>query len=399
MISPLILLLLPLLATIALLSRWRGPAVARLIIAGFAVATLDLATGSLVPGELVAWAGRGGSHSMFVSLSSGIAIGGLGLWSRRGWLWWGPALPLALGLLVVFWSVLQWLPLAFGAVCGAVPLLLASAMPPRVLPVAAPPMVPSRKSDWYLMALALAAATSNRLMLVLLAPVLPLLDRSSRQDPPGRRRMLLPVLATLVLVALVAYAISLGGTTAVLTAFGFEPPLIGAVERVTGASVLAVAVLMVAPWPLHRFGPGIVLVPAAAALVYRVSGSIAPLGISGWLPLVAMLLVPSAIFAAWRGHWTTALGSVALLAAPRPGWQGMSLLLLIVVTLPLVSAGNPRQPDRISFPEAGYAATLLGACLALGTAAMLAHEVVLGSLLAAGLACAAARPARRPPPA
>ena len=80
-------LLVPLLACVALLPGHRGAASARVILAAFALASLQVGTGSLVPFEMQAWAGQGPSQQLFVSLTIGIALGGLGLWSRRGWLW------------------------------------------------------------------------------------------------------------------------------------------------------------------------------------------------------------------------------------------------------------------------------------------------------------------------
>ena len=210
---------------------------------------------------------------------------------------------------------------------------------------------------------------------------------------------LLITLAIIGLLAFVAYAISLASSPAmVFTSLGFDAPLPGAVERVVGATALAVAICMVAPWPLHRLGPGATLVPAAALLAYLVAGSIAPLGVAGWLPLAAVILVPSAIAAAWRGYWANALGSLSLLAVPRPGWLGLGIVLLLAGTAVAVSVGNRRPPDRISFPNRTLAAVTLAMALALATSAVLAHEVVLGSLLAVGMATALARPVIGPPP-
>lgn len=391
--SPLLYLLLPLLASVALLPAWRGQATARLIIASFAVASLSIGTGSLAVDELAAWAGQGRSQALFVSLSIGIAIGGLGLWSRRGWLWWATALPLAAALLVVSWSSLRALPFLLGVVLGALPLLVATLVPRSVATGNPASVLIMGRVDWFLMLVSIVAAGSNRLVLVTLTPMLPLLDRKPEPAVRGKHHLVLPLLASLLLVALGCYAVSLAASPwAVLTSIGFEVPLSGSVERVVGATILAAAVAMVAPWPLHRLGPGITLVPAAAFLVYRIAGSIAPLGITGWLPLVAMLLVPSAIVAAWRGYWANALGSVLLLAVPRPGWQGLAALLVAAVALVVTSPGNPRPPNRISFPEGGLEAALYAAAMVLAATAVLSHEVVLGTVLTAGLAIATARP-------
>jgi hypothetical protein len=232
------------------------------------------------------------------------------------------------------------------------------------------------------------------------APLVPLIGRRWRSAAGRHLDMVLPITAALVLVALVAFAISEGATPiALLTSLGFPLPLRGAVERVVGMGILVAAICMVAPWPLHRFGPGVTLVPAATVMVYQVAGSLAPLGIAAWLPAAAMILVPSAILAAWRGYWATAVGSIALLMVPRPGWVGLSSLLFMVVALVMISPENPHphHPNRISFPDRARAAAMLSLALALGIGAVLAHEVVLGSLLAAGVATAAARPIRSVP--
>jgi hypothetical protein len=396
--SPLPYLLLPLLVCVALLPRWRGAAAARLVIAAFGLATLHVGTGSLLPSELRTWAAQGSSQEVFVSLSTGMVLGGLGLWSRRGWLWHLAAIPVLSGLLLVFWPVFQVLPLLLGAVLGAIPLLVGGLVP-RMM--GTPQATYDRHSLAYgvVALLAVVFVATGSLALLAVAPLLPLIEGEQRTPGIRRRGMVLPLLAALIFIALIAYAISLGAApAAVLTSIGFSMPLPGAVERVVGASILAAGLLMVAPWPLHRFGPGVTLVPAAAIMTYHIAGTVAPVGVAEWLPLAAMVLVPSAIAAAWRGHWANALASVAVLTVPRPGWQGLGLLLLMFVSLAAVFPGNPRPPNRISFPSGALAATLLALALAFATPAVLRHEVVLGSLLAAGLATAAARPTWQPTP-
>ena len=75
----------------------------------------------------------------------------------------------------------------------------------------------------------------------------------------------------------------------------------------------------------------------------------------------------------------------------------LTLLLLITACVAALSGGNLRHPDRISFPKGVPGALLLAAAMALTAAAVLAHEVVLGVLLVAGFAAAAARPVRQLP--
>jgi hypothetical protein len=242
------------------------------------------------------------------------------------------------------------------------------------------------------------AILTGALAMFAIAPIAPLIWRARRPTAGRRLDVVLPIAAAIVLAALVAFAMSESATPfSVLTSFGFPVPLRGAVERVVGLCILTAAICMVAPWPLHRFGPGVTLVPAATLMVYHLAGSVAPLGIVVWLPAAAMLLVPSAILAAWRGYWANAVGSIALLMVPRPGWVGLGSLLVMIVSLIVIAPGNPQHPNRISFPDGAREATVLSLALALGTGAVLAHEVVLGSLLAAGVALAAARPIRRLP--
>ncbi len=344
--SPLPYLIIPLLTCVWMLPTWRGKAGARVIIGVYALSTLLAGSGSLMPGELVRWAALGSSQGMFVSLSIGIAIGGMGPWLRHGWLWHVCALPLTLGLLFVFRDALQPLPLLLGAVLGALPLFIAGLVP-RMVVTDAP------------------------------------------HDEHGPRTLVVLMIAAVVAVMVGTYAISASGRVA---------PLAGSMESAVGASVLVAAMLMITPWPLHRMWLGATLVPAGVLLVYLMAGTIAPLGIAYWLPIAALLLVPSAIVAGWRGYWANALGSVAVLAVPRPGWQGQALIALLLVTMLVLTQGNLRSPNRISFPGRAFPAVLLSLAVALGSAALLAHEVVMGSLLAAGLATAAARPARPPSP-
>jgi hypothetical protein len=367
------------------------------VIGAFALATLQLATGSLDTAELTAWASQGSSQAMFVSLSAGIACGGLALWARRGWLWFLPAVPMVVGLLSVFWVALQPLPLLLGAVLGAMPLLLAGLLPRRSSDPT-PVLLPFRPAPWARALVAVGVTATGALAMFAIAPLVPLIGRRRRPAAGPHLDMVLPITATIVLVALVAFGMSeAANPISVLTSLGFPVPLRGAVERIVGVGILAAAICMVAPWPLHRLGPGVALVPAATLMVYQVAGSAAPLGIGAWLPAAAMILVPSAILAAWRGYWANAVGSITLLMVPRPGWVGLGSLLVMIVSLVMISPGNPQHPDRISFPDGAREAALLSFALALGISAVLAHEVVLGSLLAAGVAMAAARPIRRLP--
>lgn len=388
-------LLIPLLAGVAGLPEWRGQAAARVIIATFALATLQLATGSLEPGELRRWAAQGASQQLFISLSIGIAVGGLGLWAPRGWWWYLSATPLGAGLLWVAWHALRIGPLLLGVVLGALPLLLAGLAPWFIRATRLPASAPRHWPEIVITIAAIVAVATRSLTLIAVAPLLHLLRPERRTTG---RCSALAVGATLILGALTLYASSLTATPmSVLTSMGFPLPVSGTAERVIGAAVLAAAILMVAPWPLHRFGAGTTLVPAAMLMVCEVAGSIAPLGVAGWLSLAAIILVPSAIAAAWRGHWAIALGSAAIVAVPRPGWPAFALVALISASLGALAAGNLHPFDRISFPTGVLAAVLLTAAMALTAAAVLTHEVVLGVLLTAGLAAAAARPVRHLP--
>src|SRR5262245_44166693 len=112
MVIPLWWLVLPLLASVALVPAVsRGAASARLIIPAFAVATLWKGADTFAPALLRAWASQGPAEGQFVSISIGLAIGGIGPWPPRQWSRWIAGVPLAVGLLVVFYDVLQVGPL------------------------------------------------------------------------------------------------------------------------------------------------------------------------------------------------------------------------------------------------------------------------------------------------
>jgi hypothetical protein len=331
-------LLAPLLASVAIERAHRPAAAARMIFVSFALATLDVGTGSVAVDELRSWAALGDSQRLFVSLSTGLALGALGWWYRRGWRWHLVTLPLALALVLVFGRHLRPLPLVLGGVLGALPLLLGG-LAPRTQSRRSPEAATVR---WAHLLLALAAG----LLVFLAAHLVPQLSSESA-------------------------------------------------ERGVGAGVLLAAAVMIAPWPLHRWGLGALLVPAALVLVWRVAGTVAPVGIAEASTLLAQLLVPSAILAAWRGHWAVALATVGILAAPQAGWLGLGVVLLGSTTVLVLTRHDLRTRHRISFPAGTLDAVLFASAASLCVAVVIRHEVVLGALLAAGITAAVARPTWR----
>jgi hypothetical protein len=186
-----------------------------------------------------------------------------------------------------------------------------------------------------------------------------------------------------------------------LGGFAMLAPLSPSAERLLGLLGVAVVVAMAAPWPLHRCAPGAVLLPAAVMLAHRFATNLAPGAMPTWRPLATLILVPSLVAAAHRGHWANALGSAAVLVALQPGVStlvaaGVALLAALVVVRGS-GAADPTVSRRVTFPESRGEAVLLAAAMALAAAAVLRDEVVLATLLVAGVASAAARPVRQRP--
>lgn len=395
------LLLPPLAAILAVPCDARGVAAARLVVATFAVAALSVAVGEAAIPAVEAFGAAGPGNPLFLSITAGLVLGAMCPFPRATRLSAVALVPL---LACVIWAIrgaLHLPGLALGTVFGALPFLVGWVAPRRA-PRAASGHV--HRPTWVALGVTLLAAGLAMLepmAIALLAPAVPIAWRigAGGHEHLSARRLVLPVVATLGAAALGWFAFTIAGDPlARLVSFFSAEPVSPAAERWLGVLALALVAAMQAPWPLHRFGPGVLLAPAASLLAWRMSASVAPDMLAGWQPVVGMVLVPSAIVAAWRGHWPTALGSAALVVAFRPEPLAMvGILLASAGAVGLAIDGATRNlvaPDRVTFSGTNWAALLAGAGMAATAGALLHHEVVLASVLAWGLSSAAARVVR-----
>jgi hypothetical protein len=305
--------------------------------------------------------------------------------------------PLAGTLVVGVGPALRPAPVVLGAVLGALPLLLATVWP-RSLSGGAIARPPRSGGGWVAMVIASGLALSPWLATVLLAPVASLVPGPLPKLPPHRRVVPAVAMALTAVTGWLALTIA-GDPFVALSGLAMHAPLSPGAERLLGLLGVAVVVAMAAPWPFHRWAPGALLLPAAVIMAHRFATELAPGGMPTWRPLATLILVPSLVVAAHRGHWANALGSAAVLVALQPGVSttvaaGVALLAALVVVRGS-GAADPTVSRRVTFPESRGGAVLLAAAMALAAAAVLRDEVVLATLLVAGAASAAARPVRQ----
>ncbi len=399
-------LLLPPLVAIALVPRReRGGAATRLIVAAFGLGTLVAGVGELGASTMRAYAMQSAGNALFVSLSAGLVLGAASPWRRSAWPSWASVLVLAAATAWPVVGLMHWGGYLLGAVLGTLPLALG-----RVVPASSPANArdePATLPVITALALSLVAtalALAEPLVLVLLAPVVPLVWRAfpRHRAQIAPRQLVLPVVAALAVVALGWLALTIAGDPLVrLGTFFAAAPVSPAGEQWLGLLGLVLVLAMLAPWPLHRYGVGVLLAPAATILTWRLAGSVAPDVLAGWQPLVGMALVPLAVIAAWRGRWVEGLGAAAIMVAFRPGVValiGAALAILAALAFAVTAPNrNMLRPDRVTFSGEWWVAMLAAAGVATTAVAMLQHEVVLATLLAGGLASAAARTGRAAP--
>ncbi|MDX2207427.1 MAG: hypothetical protein SFU57_07270 [Gemmatimonadales bacterium] len=393
-----------------LLLPWRsaperlGIAASRLVVTGFGLGALQVATGSLGLAELASWAAREGNAG-FMALTIGVLVSGalvptlpLSRWSD-----WLPGLPLLVATGLLLASVGLHRGLAVGIAIGTLP-TLAAVFRRRVggLPLApdAQPAAPNSPGPVVLVALVaiwIIALRGGPIVVVTIglgAAMLLLGWRSRGQE--GRATW--PVAAVIGAVALVLFAwlaITIAGQPFVaLRGYSAEAPLSPAAEQWL-AMLLAVSILgTFAPWPLHRLADARATFPLAIAFSHAAATMVVPMGIRGWLPLLTIVLVPSAVFGVVRRQWAGAAGALAALAAFR-ATQLAPFAALAVVCWPTLAALAPTVcTDRsaggwVTFPRVRIGVTLAAVGAALTVAVVLHDEVLLGTILAAGLALAA----------
>lgn len=402
------LLLLPLIAIVAVPPTERPGAVTRVIVAAFGLGSLAVGAGELGLDTLTGYAAAGPGNALFVSLSAGIVLGAALPWRWRAWPSWAATLLLAI---TTAWPVagsLHWGGYLLGAVLGALPLFLGRSLPTSgrggAAATVSSPSSPLRGPDVGVLLLATLLAFAEPFALALLAPVVPIARSRWRRGTSTLpwRQLVLPGVALVAAVLLGWLALTIAGDPFVrLGGYFMAAPVSPAAERWLALLGLVMVVAMLAPWPLHRLGAGALLGPPAAILGWRMAGSLAPDMLGAWQPLVGLVLVPSAVVAAWRRHWSAALAAAATVVALHPDRPAMvAVALTLAAALAVVISGPDRnltRPERVTFTGEWWVAMLAAAGLAASAGALLRHEVVLATLLAAGTASAAARTERSTP--
>ena len=392
-------LLLPPLAAVALVpAHARGPAVARVLVLAYAVGTFLVGVGDTSLAALTAFARDSPEGALFISLSAGLLLGGALPWPPRAWKQWLPAIPLAIAGVIAAWPAFRVGPWLLGGVLGAVPALLGSALPAAAQPAVVASPGRTRVAGWVVMLVTVVLAALDPMAAALLPPVIVVAVGAARPSwlPRGRLQLVLPVVATVAGVALGWLALTVAGDAlAELSSFFVTAPVSTAAERWLALFAVITVGAMLAPWPFWRFGPGLVLAPAAAVLAYRLALSVAPAAIGDWQPLLGLVLVPSALIAAFLGRWPASLATVAVLAALRPGPLAVvaatAAMLAALALAAAVPGRNLLDPGRVTFAGTWWHAVLATVGAVIGIVSVLQHEVVLATLLTAGLACAAAR--------
>lgn len=363
---------------------------ARIVLSALSLGAFWVAAGITTPGGIRSYAATGPDNALFVSITLGLLIGALGPWPlpihRRSW-WTG--LPLLVVPLGGTLGVVRWGPLFLGVVLGALPLLAG-----RALPGARRDRDPdlSEAAPAWVLAVTLLIALAEPLVLIILLPVPWLLPWRRGWAPLPIARRLLPLIAFLLFTAFTWLASTIAGTPwARLGTFAATQPLSIGAERLLAVFGIGALLSLLSPWPLGRFGPLLTPLPALVVVGYRLATTVAPQGIGAWLPVTALVLVPSAMIAALLGQWRTALGTMAVLGALTGRGLGLvgGILLAGLAIWPSLRLGTSEH--RVTFFDVPWRATTLATAVALVVVALLEVEVVMATCLAAGAAMILAR--------
>jgi len=384
------LLVNPLLAPL----HHRGQAMARIVVSGLALGALWVAAGITSVAEIHAYAATDPSNALFISITLGLLVGALGPWPlpfhRASWLTAAPLMLVPVGLNL---GVLRGGPLLLGAVLGALPLFAGLAIPGARRN--RDPDLTEAAPAWVL-GVTLLVALAEPLVLVVLLPIPWLLPwpRSWARLPASRR--VLPLIGLLLFVVLLWLALTIAGTPwARFGTFAAAQPLSIGAERLLAVLGIGAVMALLAPWPLGRLGPLLTPLPALVVTGYRLATTLAPQGVTAWLPGTALVLVPSALIAALLGQWRTALGTIALLGGLTGSSIGLAggLLLAVLAVWPSLRPGAPEH--RVTFFDAPWRAMMVALAIACVVVALLEVEVVMATGLAAGSAVILGRVPRR----
>lgn len=382
-----------------------GMAASRIVVTGFVLGALQVGTGSLGVAELGSWAAREGNAG-FMALTLGVLISGAAtpttaLARPRDWL---PGLPLLLAAALVLTNVGLHRAWAVGLGLGALPTVVAMIRqrvgPSRVVPADEPFATPRRVGGLVgltIVALWAVAAWGGPIVVVTVGLAAVLLLSGWRTRGSGGRTSW-PVAAVIGAAALVTFAwlaVTIAGQPFVaLRGYRIHAPLSPAAEQWLGSLLVVTILGTFAPWPWQRWGDARATLPVAIAFSHAAATMVAPEGVRGWLPLLTILLVPSAVLGVLRRRWDGAAGALAALASFRPGPLA-PIAALAVVLWPTLRVLGPAERvsllagEWITFPGVRLGVTSAAVGAALTVAVVLQDEVVLGTILAAGLALAA----------
>lgn len=381
-----------------------GAAAARLVLAGLGLGALHVGVGSLELADLASYAAREGNGA-FVSATLGLLLGGaLVPWDApRSGLAWVVSVPALLGGGSVVALAGLGPPALLGMLLGAAPTLLIRLLRPwRPCPGPVEWRLPIPSG---LGGVARVVALGVLLVAVLAGPVLVVtmglamllgLDAWRGRGAGGARRW--PVASAAGMIGLLAFswlAVTVAGRPlVVMHDYILTAPVSPAAERMLAAFLMLALLGCFAPWPLHRLGDARATLPIAVAFAHGAAMMMVPDALRGWLPLWTMVLVPAAVLAVARRRWDGAAGALAGLAAVRPGTAALLgalgvILWPVALALRPVGRGNPHPGERVTFPGVRVGVTAAAVGAGLTVAVILADEVLLGTLLAVGLAVAA----------
>lgn len=360
--------------------RGAGRGLAAILLAGFALAALQVGAGSLAPAELKDLAAASPGDARFIGITLGVLIVAAMAGGRDGAPW---GVPLLIGaVLSLTGGALPWS--ALGAVLAAVPpLLLSRWVAPTVATVGAS-LDPARVRRGAALLIGIILVVNGDLLAAaLLAVAAAMVLGSGGATAASRAWRLVPTAGLLALVAWTGIVVAAAGSPFRLTVgrLLLEVP-IGVETGITLGLLVIIGVgLLLGPWPL---GGGVAEPWMRPLLVLAVGPFVraSTAGIGHWLPVATLVVVLLVAVAVVRRGWRAAWPAVAFLGVLRPGDAPLAgaLLLTVAAAWPAVS---PR-PARIVHTAAAVGAALV-------VAAVLGDEVLLATLLTAVLVAGAVR--------
>ncbi len=372
-----------------------GSGVSRVIVAGFVLAALWQGVGTLDPADLRALGRASAEDAWFIAFAAGLGVAGaflttLPVLSASAM---ALALPLAIGLAASL-TPAGWRGALAGLAVGSLPALAArvAAHAKRRIgldpePVLAPP-------EAIAALLATAAIAWRGPVGVSAGAAIGLAWYTWQFRGHGARWSRLPLVPGLVTLLAVAWAwlsITIAGDPIVpVRAFAATAPVSQAAEVLLALVALSIAVLMAAPWPLHRFPRSGVLLPAAV-LVAASAREMAPTGVEHWLPLVTAIGVVSGVAAMALRRPVLAAASLVVLGSALPGAATFAASMALALGAAAVAIHGSHLRGATDARRLRVRLVVMGAAVAatIVLQGVLADEVtwaVLFALSAAGLA-------------